>query len=162
MDIKENKSWPLSLLGLRGHSQCSRGPWEGDLGIGEWGAGHLEFQGDVQAWEWGPTCFQPPRHEQRVERQTARKKINPLHKVQQSNLIYLGGGLPPAGNPWLGGSGALPLGSLGTFSRCWHKPWLGCGVGAGLEGGSGSICRTLGPRNTGLWAPGSRGGILQW
>lgn len=68
-------------------------------------------------------------------------------RSSRSSLIYLGGGLPPAGNPWLGGAGALPLGSLRTFRRCWHQPWLGCGVGASLEGASGSVSRTLGTRN---------------
>lgn len=52
------------------------------LGIGEWGAGRLEFQGGVQTWEWGSTCLHPLRCERRMERQTARKNVNPLPKVQ--------------------------------------------------------------------------------
>lgn len=116
----------LFHLGFRGPPQGSQEPQEG--GSGHWGvgAGHLEFQGGIWAWEWGPTCPQPSRHEQRMERQTAKEKKSILcPRSSRSSLIYLGGGLPPVGNPWLGGTWALPLGSFGTFSRCWHKALAG-------------------------------------
>lgn len=88
-------------------------------------------------------------------------KINPLPKVQQKCLIYLGGGTSSWGESLAGGTGALPVGSFGTWAGAGTKPRLGCGVGAGLKEVSGSVSRTLGPRNMRTSTPGSRGGTLQ-
>lgn len=72
-----------------------------------------------------------------VERHTAQEKINGPPKVQQKRPPFprrrtsSSGGIPP----WLGGAGALPLGGLRTFSRCWHRPLLGGGVGRSQPGG---------------------------
>ena len=64
-----------------------------------------------------------------------KKKSILCPRSSRSSLIYLGGGLPPVGNPWLGETWALPLGSFGTFSRCWHKAPAGMWGGSRPQGG---------------------------
>lgn len=89
-------------------------------------------------------------------------RVNPLPKVQQQWPHLPRRRASSRGDSLAGGTGALPLGSLGDLGRCWHRAPARCGVGAGLKEASGSVHRTLGPRNTGTLTPGSRGGTLPW
>lgn len=46
--------------------------------------GHLEFQDDIQAWAWRPTCLETPgRRRESKGKLPGEKKINSLPKVQQ-------------------------------------------------------------------------------
>lgn len=73
-----------------------------------------------------------------------KKKSILCPRSSRSGLIYLGGGLPPVGNPWAGRAAALPVGSLGTCSRCWHQSELVFGAGRGEAGGGQGSRRDVG------------------
>ena len=75
------------------------------------------------------------------------------------------------GNPWAGRAAALPVGSLGTCSRCWHQSELVVGTGGGKRGVGREAGATWGLRvrkwdtraqGHGKLRPRVQAGVLQW
>ena len=131
-----------------------------------WGRQSPEFQVDIQAWAWRPTCLEAPgRRRESKGKLPGENKINSLPKVQQKwpdlprrRASSCGESLGwEEQRPFLLAAWA-PAAGAGT-SLGWDLAQGAGGGWAGKQarcGGSGSGSGTLGPRNMGSCAPGSR------
>lgn len=165
MEIKEIKPRPLFLLGLRAHPRVSRGPWEGGPGGGGRGAGHRapRILGRPPGLGVGTSVPPSPRREQRRqrgERQSARKKISPLPKVQQRQPHLPRRRASSRGESLRAGPFLLAASDVQqVLAQALAGTWGS--LEQARAGARGRSAGRRGPRNPGSCTPASRGGIVQ-
>lgn len=71
------------FIGFRGPPQGSQEPSERGLGIGEWGAGHLNSRADYRLGSGDPHASDPQGVSREWKGKLLSKKVNSLPKVQQ-------------------------------------------------------------------------------
>ena len=95
--------------GLGGILRVAEGQWKG--GSGRWGVGgdsHLNSRTTSRLGHGDLRALKPQAGEENQKANCQGKTKSILcPRSSRSGLIYLGGGLPPVGNPWAGRSSGL-------------------------------------------------------